>query len=166
MGMGKNLNQPADSPASPAHPRNCQMPEETMPTGTKNRRRPSGLTIVRCLAALSVFLFLFRFLLFPLVSEFTNCPFNDLPFDPQEWTRATPRNRARMAADLVGRHIPKGTKREEVGKLLGVPGRSDQDRDMYWIGSWSFSPGGYDDTFVSIAYDENGCVVHSEVTGF
>ena len=41
----------------------------------------------------------------------------------------------------------KGVRRDEIVDLLGDPTSTEGTIIKYGIGSWSFSPGGYDDTF-------------------
>ena len=106
-------------------------------------------------------------------------PFSDQRFEPKRWAQAkAAKDRAPMARDLIRSHLRIGLSREQVVDLLGRPQQVWQKNGRvgyrvkgnstyaYYIGSWSFSRRGYDDTFVYVHFDGAGKVREAEINGF
>lgn len=139
---------------------------------SKSQRR-WVVTLVRALAAVSVFCFLGW-----AVNSWLD-PFDDQPFDIQAWAAAEDRERDRgpMARGAI-RQIPPGTSKERVRELLGEAWVTPAGGDRWGVAprhgeTWAYYVGGHsglgpynmDAAFVYVHFDQNDRVVEAEITG-
>jgi len=101
-------------------------------------------------------------------------PFDNVAFTPAAWAIAGATERARMSADLIRHHLPKGLSRLQVEALIGRPSWTmgpngghrvhGAETHVYPIGSWSMH--GMDDAFVYVHFDVNSNVIDAEIYGY
>jgi hypothetical protein len=105
-------------------------------------------------------------------------PFNDRAFDRRAWSQG-PDARIPMAKDVIRRVIQPGMTRDEVTRILGNADELITDHDaggnvmpgretlLYYLGSSSETSWlGLDDTFVYVHLNDNGVVIHTQVSGY
>ncbi|MDB5343332.1 MAG: hypothetical protein JWP89_1709 [Schlesneria sp.] len=108
-------------------------------------------------------------------------PFDDASFNRSDWMSSTPEQRAKMARDVITKHIRRGATLEEIVALLGEPeethnvrargSRVDQYGNRlhgaktyaYYLGSWSSY--GLDDAHLYVHFDTDDRVLSAEVAG-
>jgi hypothetical protein len=108
-------------------------------------------------------------------------PFDDASFNRSDWMSSTQEQRAKMARDVITKHVRRGVALEEIVALLGKPDethnirvrgrRVDQYGNRlhgvttyaYYLGSWSSY--GFDDAYLYIHFDGDDRVLSAEVTG-
>jgi len=98
---------------------------------------------------------------------FFHNPFSDSKFTVLNWKEAKPDIRAEMADDLIMNYLKPGMSRKQIIGMLGETGSQNKDNKLqYWIGSWSFSSKGYDDTFIFIKFDKSDKLISAEINGY
>lgn len=125
-----------------------------------------------------IFLFILS-LFFVHIFFFDLCvPFQHKSFNKRDWEKCLPEQRAKMAEDVIQKHIKRGMTIDEIVTLLGKPNKiwgKKSFLDQYRVKgniTYAYYIGGYvlnkwlDDTFIYIHFDDSSKVLQAEINGF